>query len=378
MIGMGQVSKTLGNTLYGLNNQPQIGEALSANQLQQGMAFFTRPQLNLTSKNIRNSRELLNLITNKKESISRYIRCSLDPRLAKLGEITGEVTLDGAGKPTKNYTKISTPLVQENQAFIPVLSNRLTTLTGWPDRVFPSFTSEEGLYKQVYSQIDGSARIYGKVELNATFADLQGSPILRMMDIWGLYSTLVFEGIIAPYPDFWVEDEIDYNVRIFRILLNTSGNKVAMIASSGPGFIDSIGIGSTFDFNRSAQILDQGEDVTVKFAVHGITYNDPVLLLEFNQTVEIHQPGMKDANRDQEMEKINPNVLRYFNYAGYPRINLNTLEFEHWIEIEKAKEIKERFLEFTDGKLTYNNYQEENTVEGDGIYTGRPIYSGDI
>lgn len=60
--------------------------------------------------------------------------------------------------------------------------------------------------------------------------------------------------------------------------------------------------------------------------------NDEITLFAFNQVVKIFHPGMRDEYRDKEMIAIPYDYLAFFNFRGYPFINLNTYEFLWYIE----------------------------------------------
>ena len=132
---IGQISSAIGDSFYGLNHRQQPG-AISINKDYFGLTFFTRPRLNLTTPNLRTIRQLTPLLTNEPASIQRIIRCLLDPELAKSG--------------------IVSPFVDAQQAFIPILTNNLLSINGWPDVIAPTHTSQEGVYKEAFSLVDGA------------------------------------------------------------------------------------------------------------------------------------------------------------------------------------------------------------------------------
>jgi len=96
---IGSEDKKISNTLYGLNHHTQKPVTIE-NRDSYGLTFITRPQLNLTTTNLRNIRFLYSLLTNNDKSVHRYVRNMLDPRL--------------------HYNKITCPLVDPHMAFIPV------------------------------------------------------------------------------------------------------------------------------------------------------------------------------------------------------------------------------------------------------------------
>jgi hypothetical protein len=229
------------------------------------------------------------------------------------------------------YPPIPCPLVDSSQAFIPVLTNNLLTLSGWPDVVAPVFESESGMYKESYAQVDGLSRNYESFDLDASFRNTRGDPILYMFYIWLQYMSDVFEGKLVPYMDYLVENVIDYNTRIYRLVLDVNKQKVKKIAATGASFPVSVPTGSFFDFNSETPYSDQNKDITIRFRCMGADYLDDILIKEFNDTVKIFNPSMFNRYRDQEMVRVSQKTLPLFNNRGYPRIDETTYDLEWWV-----------------------------------------------
>jgi hypothetical protein len=324
---IGSVEQSIGNNLYGINHR-QIPSMVPMNKDSYGLTFFVRPQLNFQSDNIRNYRLLYPLLTDNTISIQRFVRATLDPRL-----------LYGYGQGKTKTPAIKCPIVDNTNAFIPVLTNNLNSISGWPDTVAPTFSSKEGLYGEVYSQVDGIVRNYGAFDIDATFRNTKGDPIVYMFYAWLHYMSMVYEGLMVPYPDFIIENEIDYNTRIYRLVLDSEKRYVTKIAATGVSFPVSIPLGQFFDFNKDKPYNDQSSDITIRFRCLGAQYQDDILVKEFNATVALFNPDMKDGKRDASMMKITtriatemnePLMLFRLNNRGYPRISPNNYELEWW------------------------------------------------
>jgi len=321
---IGSVDRAAGNNLYGINHQQTPG-LVQSNKDTYGLTFFTRPQLNLQPDNIRNERRFYPLLSNNSVSIQRYIRCMLDPRMDR-GHDTGSGTVNTL------YPALPCPLVDSKQAFIPVLTNNLLTLSGWPDITAPVFESDSGLYKETYIQVDGIAKNYESFDLDATFRNTKGDPIIYMFYIWLHYMSNVFEGKLVPYMDYLVENIIDYNTRIYRLVLDADKDKVKKIACTGASLPISVPTGSFFDFNSETPYSDQNKEISIRFRCMGADYLDDILIREFNQTVSIFNPFMKDKYRDKTMQMIDKSLLPLFNNRGYARINEFNYSLEWWVD----------------------------------------------
>ncbi len=319
---IGSVDKAIGNNLWGFNHR-QVPGMVPINKDSYGMTFFVRPQLNLQSDNVRNVRLFYPLLTSNSQSIQRFVRCTLDPR-AHVGYVRKSGLIPG----------LECEFVDPFSAFIPILSNNLNAISGWPDVVSPTFQSKAGLYQEEYAQVDGIVKNYTSFDLSATFRNTRGDPIVYLFYIWLHYQSLVFEGQLVPYPDFIAENEIDYMTRIYRIVLDPEKRFVRKIGATGVSFPTSVPIGEFLDYNNDVPFNLQNKDITVRFKSLGAIYQDDILIKEFNQTVAIFNPLMSEASiaNGNAVIKVNPALLVYFNNRGYPRINPNTYELEWYVD----------------------------------------------
>lgn len=315
---IGSVGSAISNHLYGFNHQ-QIAGLVPNSTDQNGLVFFTRPQLNLSSNNIRNIRKFYSLLTDTPDSIQRYVRCMLDPRL--MTNAYGEEPM-------------VCPLVDNEQAFIPVLTNSLKTLSGWSDIAVHDYTTKPGRLKEVYAQVDGTAEQYGDSTLDANFNNSKTDPIILMFYVWVLYQSFVFENKMVPYPDFWAYNRIDYNTRIYRLVLNEQKTTVTKITANGAGFPLNVPLGQFFDYNIEEPLSRRSKNITVRFKSLGTCHLDDILVKEFNTIVGIFNPSMRDDFRDISMVKIPMRWLGNFNHRGYPRIEPDTYKLDWYVKKE--------------------------------------------
>ncbi len=318
--GIGSLDKAISKNLYGINHRQTPPGALG-NKDVYGYTFFTRPQLNLSGNNIRNQRQFYDLLNETPASIQRYVRCTLDPRL-QLG-----YTYDKK----QAAEKLSCPLVDPRQAFIPGLTNALLSLSGFPDIVLDTFTSHPGLYKEVYSQVDSTSKIYTDYALDMTFRNYRGDPLLYMIYIWVKYASSVFEGELVPYPDFILENEIDYMTRVYRLVMDHTKTFVKKIAATGVAFPTAIPMGGYFDYNSDSPFNEQMREITIRFTSLGAEYVDSILIQEFNETVQIFNPLMRKRFRNSTMVAVPFNYLILFNNSGYPFIDTDTYELKWFV-----------------------------------------------
>jgi len=312
---IGSNEKAIGNNLYGINHQ-KVKTLIPENKDSYGLAFFTRPQLNLSRTNLRNLRKFYSFLGKMPASTVRYVISTLDPEL--------------------HYKNVTTPLVDPNMAFIPLLTNTLKSMSGWADEVLPTFTSKEGVRREQWSIGDGTTDIFDAQDIECVFRNIKDEPITMMFHLWTNYIAGVFEGMLSPYMDMILANEIDYNTRIYRLVTDESGLIVKKIAATGASFPVNNPIGKFFDFNEGIKYSDQTKDINIRFRSMGMMYNEDILIKEFNMASGIFNPDMRDGVIKGNLQKIPRELLMAFNNRGYPYINTDTLELEWYINTSSS------------------------------------------
>ena len=312
-IGQMPMDQSISNSFYGLNivgrNAPIPG-----NTENHGYTFFTRPAMNMSYDNLVVDRVLSNLLQENRYSVQRMIRLYLDPWLEKEG--------------------IESPGVDNMNPFIPLLSNNLVSLSGWPDFTLQTQSTAPGLYRESYSYIDDVPYNYEVYSLQANFRNILGDPISFMFLMWGWYMGLVYEGRIMPYPEMVMNNEIDYQTRIYRLIMDKSRTYVTRIGATGASFPVVAHIGNIFNFEgdgSESPFTTVNDQISMSFQCMGFTYYDHILIYEFNTLGEMRNPNMREELREEKMHKLSPFEKEFFNYHAYPRINEMTMELEWWV-----------------------------------------------
>jgi hypothetical protein len=325
----GSIENAIGNNFYGINVRQQK-TAIPINKDQYGFTFFVRPQLNMQMNNIRNLRAFSPLLTNNPHSYQMITKCLLDPRLIYGYNVDGDIQLN-SGK-GGNVPVLTCPFVDNLNAFIPLLTNNLLSISGFPDITSPTTTSKAGAYREEHTMVDGITAKYEAYDIEATFRNLKGDPIMALFYAWIHYQSAVFEGTLMPYPDFIVENTIDYTSRIYRIVLDPEKKLVQKIGVANVCFPTSLPLGAAFDFSTEKPYNDANSDITIRFACMGAEYQDDILVYEFNKTVQIFNPDMtEDAIEAGQAVKVTELYMNLFTNRVYPRINPDTYEFEWYV-----------------------------------------------
>lgn len=357
----GSISRAIANNLYGIN-MTRVKGFLPKAKDSYGFVFFTKPQLNLSRLNISNFRAFYGLLNTNRNSYQSYVRYTLDPRLAK-----------------KVGSNEVSPFVDTENVFIPILTNTVSSVSGWPDLVVPTYTSEAGLYNQEVSFVDGVVNHYESYDLDVSFDNIKGHPLIYMFYIWVRYESLVFEGILNPYMDYIIENEIDYNTRIYRVILDPNKRYVTNIACTGAAFPLNVPTGSIFDYNEDSPVNANNNQINIRFRCMGFLAFEDIIKLEFNKSMAIFNQSFKNIIRNDlenendssvrddptalysfgSLTKVPPvltttltnnsldNAFFALNFRAYPYINLYTNELEWWVN-------SQRLRNFT-SEVEYNN-----------------------
>lgn len=320
--GMGDKYSIFSDTLFGYNKRIQ-GNIAPANTDLQGLTFFTRPNLNLSYDNVAQIRSLTPLLSSEINTYQRAVRVMLDVDGARLGSVRAETLFD------------------HQQAFLPLLTNTITSISGWPDILLNAYSTPEGMMKESWMMNDSISSINGRFDLSCTFQNMLGDPISLIFYSWLTYMGAVYTGKMVPFPYCLVENEIDYMTRIYRLVLDHSGRFVQKIACCGVAMPVSLGIGSSFNYNRESLYNEDLHQITVNFACLGAWYNDPIIIEEFNRSVSSRyfNPGMADGDRTKNFVQVPHAERMLFNYRGYPWIGSNN-ELQWWLPREEYESIR--------------------------------------
>jgi hypothetical protein len=306
----------IGDALRGFNHR-QTPSAIPINRDRHGYLFLTRPMMNMTTANLRKERLFNQMLTTNTSAYSYMFRCMLDPSYGG-----------------HNTDSLLSPLIDDDQAFIPLLTNLATSATGWPDLALDMYQSHAGAYKETFGFVDDIAKNYTSFDITVSFRNIPGDPITGLFFTWLHYAAAVFEGQLNPYPDMIVNNEIDYMTRIYRLVMDQSNTRVQKIAATGASFPWNVPIGGSFNYSNDRPLNDINHNISITFRSYGAMYADEILIDEFNRTVLLHNPTMADGLRNSLYTQVPPEALNVFNNMGYPRINPTDYTLEWWVTNE--------------------------------------------
>lgn len=345
------VTHAMSTNMLGLNTTPSSSN-MPENKDKVGFVFFTRPQLNLQQSNIANMTKLYPLLTTSASSMQTQIRALLDPRLqTPFSMSNGGVLFNETVMKQLAYNTIplAANFVDPYNPFLTILSNTCISISGFPDMTAETFSSKAGLHKEQYIQYDDTTKTLIPIDLSCTFRNVEGDPVSYLHYVWMTYGSAVFEGLMMPYIDYIAQNWIDYQTRIWRLVMDKDNRIVKKIAATLPAVPVSLPMGSFFDFNTETPYNLQNKEINIRFKTMGIEYMDDKLIREFNETMLIFNPYMHPkgsqrlgkAPRDTYMVKAGHHEINIFSHKSYPWINEETYELEWYVPkgvYEKTKE----------------------------------------
>lgn len=328
--GRGDSNRALTNAYMGFNHRMSPNR-LSKNLETPGLTFFTRPDLNFNEDNMRSSRRFNKMMENPLASDAYGIIAALDPE----SPLTLRKDVSGLGAPLREGIPFD-----NRQAFIPFLSNTLISLSGWPDNALDIYTSEEGIQKEQWSMVDSTYEINNTYSLSAAFRNVEGDPITTLFTTWLEWMAGSYDGTFIPKARSIIQREIEYQTRIYRLVLDPTMRFVTKIGACFAAFPLNDNLGAAINFSGSDFINTETDNINIQFHAIGARYQDPALVEDFNYVVGMFNPDMLPliASDDEYLPRgkdymrlLTREEIIVFNYYGYPRINPITMELQWWV-----------------------------------------------
>lgn len=337
--GYGAPYSSLYTIINGLNitgGKPNI----PLNMDNHGHTFFTRPQLNLSYDNMISIRKMTAYADQRPDNMANAIRCMLQPAGFIQPRKKNQNVNYGVGDTKPNdLVDIRSDIVDDANCFIPLLSNTLMNFSGLPDIAPDTYTSKEGITKEQVTWFDDRPYQRNVFDITLNFVNCEGNVLTHLFQCWIWYGTMVAEATLLPFPINVMTNRIDYNTKIYRILLDKTRRYVQGVAAT-IAFPTAYPLGRNFDFNAEQKLNLDAKEVSVPFRCAGVEYDDYILIKEFNQLVARFNPHMRahlkhaphgaktPSHRKHmpipdpaKMVEITEGEKLLFNYQAYPFIS---------------------------------------------------------
>jgi hypothetical protein len=302
--GCGGFENQIQTFLYGLDRFNK--NTLPLNAELSGLTFITRPRINFSDLNIRQERILSSLDVGKPDSVAFMIRCLLDTVIAGPYE-------DNTGTKQRLADAVATsPLFNQYNPFMTPVCNALTSITGFPDPILDTFTTEAGFHSEDQTIPTGYDFLRKTYELQLGFKDIQGGIIMAIFYYWLYYIACVVKGTVTAYKQDIDKRRMNFDVSIYRFILDPTRKRIVRWARATSCFPKSVPYGAVFNINEGEHWISAASKFSIPFVANTVEYNDYVILYEFNQLVRRYFP---DVDAAPTVPGIAP-----MNYFGIPFI----------------------------------------------------------
>lgn len=277
---------------YGYNPLPP-------NREHTGLTFITRPRLNFQRTNLRQDSVMAWLDSVDPMSLPFSIRAYLDAEWADQ---------------KKDLVEFS-PFVNGNSPFIIPLTNCMKGITGFPDFMLDTITTEQDFYGGDQTIVAGSNFNQNTNDLTLTFRDIQGGYISALFLAWLRTMALLRLGIMVAYPEDIAYNEMCYSCSIYRFVLDPSKKFIVKWAKGTGCFPVNLPSGSFFNINDGETFSSSGAEFSVTFKMNHFHMQDGAILKNFNTLVNRFVGG------DPRQGRLKAPSRTYTNFTGIPYID---------------------------------------------------------
>lgn len=286
------------------------------NSVYSGYTFITRPRLCLTSGNLHADRYLQLFNTDNPNTVQFAMRCLLDT-----------VYSNPASPRTKHFDQC--PFFDPYNPFIPLLTNTVQDISGFPSHHLETYTTEGGLFSEDMRFAIGSDRHNKSFDVTMTFTDIEGGLVMSLFKLWMTYIDLVTTGEVLAYTDDIIHRRLNYTVSIYRFLVDPTNRYIKYAAKCTGCFPVDRPSGAVYDVSRAERYVEAAKNFSIQFACNKFEEQDPIILLEFNTLMRRYAPNIHltqvspiPTENNYSYENV-PYELDY-NYVGLPYIELSS------------------------------------------------------
>lgn len=284
---------------FGINPLPPNNEL-------HGLTFFTRPKLNLSTASIRGDNILSMLDTTDPGTVNFAIRCYLDRRWAASPKIR-----DLAAK---------CPFFNDTLPFIVPLTNCLTSITGFPEYVLDTATSESGFFGEAQVTAAGSDDTTRPFEITANFRDVQGGFLWTLFLVWIRWIALAKKGLVNAYVEDIAANRLCYTSACYRLQMDPSRRGITKWYRAQGCFPKVHPFGASANINERESYVTSNGEFAMTFAASIFRGPDPRVLQAFN-TIVGYTAGDIISQRNNQRLVVAP-VTAEANFAGIPYIDV--------------------------------------------------------
>jgi len=274
---------------------------LAPNYETSDITLMTRPILPLGSLSIRHDSFLSALDTKITNSTDFYIRCLLD----------GNWASDNAGLTSK------CPMYNPFSPWIPIVTNRITSISGFPDPILETKTTEGGYHQEDQTYVKGGTGLHRSVTLNLNFNDIQGGILIKLFQVWIEVMAQLRDGRMMSYLKYIDENKIPYSVSIYQFNLDPTKTYLTNWVKATTCFPVSVPLGAIMNKAENQRHVTSAGQFTIPFMCNYVAYNRLEHIAAFNKLTERYYL-MGSKERMEKIKNLEPTLGN--NYNGIPYI----------------------------------------------------------
>lgn len=275
--------------------------SLPPNALMSGYTFITRPKLCLHDVAVTKRSEFLPMNTDRVNTIGFASRCLLDTKFCR----------DSSDRAA------TCKLINTRSPFLTPLQNGLVGISGYPDPMVETVTTEAGFHSEDHTFVTGYNQMNKTYDLTLDVRDPQGGPIMAILFYWLLFMGYQAKGMMPTYLEDVVQRVLNYTVSIYRFTVDPSRRWIQHYSKATGCFLKSIPLGAFFNFSDSQKYVTAAGNFSVNFIVNKLEYNKPEILAEFNTLMRRYDPGIEN--------RPSMSLATESNYEGLPYISTGSI-----------------------------------------------------
>jgi hypothetical protein len=270
-----------------------------------GLTFITRPRLCLRSGSLRSRAEFAPLDTLDPRSMGYAIKCMMDTKYCI--DFKSHVSKCGLIDPS-------------NPFFVPLM-NGLQSVTGFPDPVVQTLTTDAGFHSEDQTFATGYDQLSKTYDLNLTFKDIQNGPLAAIFFFWMMYMGYVTKGMMPAYQDDIEAQRMNYTVSIYRFILDPSKKYITKYAKATGCFPRSAPFGAIFNYGEAEIYNTDSGKFTVPFVANKIEYGKYTILQDFNMLVNRYRRVHRKPVLNEKLSYVDRTYDPHENFKGSPWID---------------------------------------------------------
>jgi hypothetical protein len=206
--------------------------------------------------------------------------------------------------------------------FIPMITNLCTSLSGGKDIALETYETEGDFSGNRLKYATGADDSFGPGEVTLDCADINGSPLLHMSNIWVNYIHLLCKGLVVPKARYVRYRTLDYTSSIYVFMTDKDGTTITRWAKYTGCFPGSVPLGAIqHNLEPNVEAL---RNLSLNFHYNRYEAMKPEILSDFNYLMMLFMKKW-DKTEKQYIKNVKGTIIS--EGGAPPSIGGNSLSF---------------------------------------------------